>query len=64
MNPHRIEIGNKYPDNSGWERHIIVDVQSNEVEIELIESKLFTNVEEIDFIINSLLKAKMLLGIS
>ena len=57
MKPNAIEIGERYGDDSGWERRVMVNRQEGRFEIDLNGSHLSAHPRDIEWLIEALQKA-------
>ena len=57
MRPHRVEIGDRYSDDSGWERRIAVDMQNLRLEIEIGGAEMSVDAAQIPWLLESIGKA-------
>ena len=51
------EIGERYADNSGWEKRVFIDIQEGKLEIELSSSMLYAHPRDIQWLLMALTKA-------
>lgn len=57
MTPHLVEFGERYGDDSGWERRVAVNTATGNFEIELQASSLSGSTSELQWLIEALNKA-------
>lgn len=58
MTAHKVEIGERYGDDSGWERRVMIDKHAQRVEVELGGSDASFNLSELNWLIEALTKAR------
>ena len=63
MNAHKVEIGERYGDDSGWQRRVMIDKQADRVEIELCGSEMSLKCSELTWVIEALCKARSLVNV-
>ena len=57
MKPHAVEIGERYADDSGWERLVAINMQTGILEIQLQGSRLCGHPREALWLIGALERA-------
>lgn len=63
MTPHKVEIGERYSDDSGWERRLLIDLQSGTLEIEIQGDKFSAHPRELRWIQDAINSAKQSIGL-
>ncbi len=62
MTPKVVEFGERYPDDSGWQRHIEVDARLKRVSIEISGDRMSIVTEEAAWLVNAIVDAWNALG--
>ena len=62
MKSHSVEFGERYSDNSGWERRLLVNLQEKRIEIDSEGSYMSMMVDEMEWLIRALMAAREALG--
>ncbi len=57
LEPHRIEIGERYSDDSGWKMRVCVDTHKKEVEITADGNSMTCTLADAEWIIQAMSKA-------
>ena len=64
MKPYRVEIGERYADDSAWERLVVLDTQTNDLRIRMNGSEANFDADKLDWLIEALQEAKRLTAIT
>lgn len=54
MEVHKAETGERYSDDSGWERRVAIDTQENSLIIEINGSRLSASADDVKWLISAL----------
>lgn len=57
MKPHKVEIGERYADDSGWERRVMIDLQTGDLEIDIQGGHFSCHPREIPWLLQALSEA-------
>lgn len=60
MKPHAAAIGDRYDDDSGWERHVEIDTNVNSLYITLRGERISADATDIEWLIVALEKLVLL----
>lgn len=63
MKPTTVEFGERYSDNSGWERLLTVDTHNDSVHIEATGSSMSCSIAELEWIIDAANNALIAIGV-
>lgn len=63
MKLHKAETGERYSDDSGWERHVAIDTQENSLVIAINGSKLGASADDVNWLISALTAVGKTVGI-
>jgi hypothetical protein len=58
LKTHKAEVGQRYIDDSGWQRRVMLDMQAGRLEIELGGSDFSANASELDWLIEALQRVR------
>ena len=58
MVPHHVEIGERYSDDSGWQKLVRIDTHAHRFEIELGASTLSADLNDLSWLIHALSRAR------
>lgn len=62
MNPHRVEYGDRYSDDSGWSRLLVVDTEAMKATVELSGCDMRIQLDELWWLVRAALAAREKLG--
>lgn len=58
MKPHKAEVGERYSDDSGWERFCSIDRRENRVTLDLGGGSISFTVAELEWVRDALLEVE------
>lgn len=58
MKMHKAETGTRYGDDSGWDRRVMVDLQTGELEIDLSGARLSAHPRDLEWLIQALIAVR------
>jgi hypothetical protein len=64
MTPHKVEIGERYEDDSGWDRRLMIDLLGGRLEIEMQSQTISMNPRELTWLRQAIDAADKALGLT